>query len=284
MSYSVKNYKDHAELNTAIGEFLSDYITFKNDTTAGNSSSGMTHRYWYTINFGVFSHQIAFHIPEASTVGTARFGVSFVDSVTDTSKYGTLMVNPTCTPPMLNTLGLDVYMVSNGKTKFMAFGSMKSSILFDEWTSLDGITTKQVMISHLPRVGGSNTSLKNAIAYGNSVAIDFPKVMIESENNYECNIIPLHDITFTPMTSNLALCNTWSDSSIRDTNPIDTGKANYGFSSGYYITPFTLGGYKSDSLYVVDGGASIPPYGLIKLGKYTYTRITSNIFMRVGEA
>lgn len=284
MSYSVKNYKDHAELNTAIGEFLSDYITFKNDTSVGNSSSGITHRYWYTINFGVFSHQLAFHIPEASTAGTAHFGVSFVDSITDTSKYGALIVNPTCTSQTLNTLGLDVYMVSNGKSKFISFGSMKSGILFDEWTSLDGINTKQVVISHLPRVGGSNTSLKNAIAYGNDVAIDFPKVMIGSENNYECSIIPLHNITFTLMTSNLALCNTWSDSGIRDTNPIDTGKANYGFSSGYYITPFTLGGYKSDSLYVVDGGASIPPYGLIKLGKYTYTRITSNIFMRVGEA
>lgn len=282
MSYSVKNYKSHEEIKTVISEFLSDYITYKTDSTVGSTSNGMPHRYKFSINQGGFDDLI-FFIPEASAANNTSlyFGVSFYDTITDTAKFVLLMAFPNKNHLYLQTNGMDIYTISNGVSKFIAFDTIKSGILFDTWTSLDGQTTKPVIITHLPRCGGGTASNQ---AYGMTAAtLDSPKVILTSETSNKCNIIPLHDVSLSTVTPNGSLCTSWLESKISDSNPINTGGGSCGFSSGYYITPFTLGGYKSSSLYVVDGGASIPPYGLIQLGKYTYIRITCNIFMRVGD-
>ena len=282
MSYSVINYKDPDALKDAISEFLSEYITFISSSSSGSSTDAIT-KYSFSVDIGAFNDKLIIIIPQAKAGTSASyfFAISFFDSLTEASKYATIMKNPNKKCVEMKNDGIDFYTIVNGDSKLIAFDSLKSSILFDKWISFDGTRTKTVMISHLPRCCGVN-SAGAAKCYGDVDAIDFPKVAILSENGYACTAMPLHDTSCALLKPDISLVNNWNNNSILDSNPITTGRGNHGFSTSLYITPFTLGGYKSNSLYVVDGGASIPPHGLIQLGSYNYVRITSNIFMRVG--
>lgn len=265
MSYDSMTYKSHDGIKEFLTEFLKDYLKLEDDT-----------RLKFSMQFGRFNPNthLYFNIPndEDSHLMCTFYDSNVVEYNSTIFDYENFKLED------LKNDGLTLITVSNNDTRFVAFNDIKNGLLFDTLYSMDDESdTMKVLIAHMPRYASIN-------CYGTEDCIDLPKVLIygsSESNEYEMKIIQLYDTTYNPVVST-AYPEELDADLIFDSTPV-VAAPNYGFTNSFYITPFTYKGYMSKSLYVADGGHSIPPYGLTTLGNYPYIRVTSNVFMRVGE-
>ena len=300
MSYSVRNYKKNEEVEDALVESLTNYLKFEDTTIYGTGDSpdatASIAKIKFSLLFGDFNQNtyLYFNIPDETSKADqdfAHLSCSFYDYDYDNDKYSsTIFDHADFKPENMRTDGLDLYTVTNGVSRFVAFNDIKNGLMFDTFYSMDDSSkTMKVLIAQMPRYASTDHN-PESYCYGftneDTKYIDFPKVFISGSspaNDYETRVVQLYDPLSQPKTSNSDYHTTLKETMITSDEQQVVDAPNFGFTNSLYVTPFTYRGYISKSLFVVDGGHSLPPYGHIRLGNFSYVRVTSNIIMRVGE-
>lgn len=281
------------EIKNKVSAFFVENMTYNGDSSMGSSSYG-TVAANYIINSGTMMGELLkLTLPQTgeNMVSNKNYylRLDLKEVATSTSAYTCLFKNVNMQSDTLKSHGLDLYMVSNGTTKYMAFGNHKCSFLFDKWYLIgDESVSKDVFIAPLPRVATESTVFDDNTYATNLSETDHPKVCILNRSTtylYSCdNIITRPDSEpFTPGESFYSTDDAHTADSLVTGIVSDYVQNNFGFSSSYYVRPYTHKGYMSKTLYIVDGGNSLLPYGIVNIGDFSYIRITGNIFMRVGE-